>query len=127
MIKSIRHKGLKQLWEQGNGSKLPPDLVPRIERMLEVIDSASQLPQDFEAFKNWGLHRLTGKLKNFWSLKVDKNYRIQCVNHLGTPLDLLLDFQPSYAKTCRHSASAMRSTPRPDSCRVRSCYQSFLA
>lgn len=60
----------------GNGSKLPPDLLARIEIMMEVIDSANQVPDDFEAFKNWNIHKLTGKLKNFWSIKVNKNYRI---------------------------------------------------
>ncbi len=76
MIKSIQHKGLKLLWEQGNANKLPADLIIRIEIILEVIDSAQQLPQDFEAFKNWNPHKLSGELKDFWSVKVNKNFRI---------------------------------------------------
>ena len=76
MIKTIRHRGLRLLWEDGNNSKLPADLAKRIEIMLEVIDSAQQVPQDFAAFKNWDLHKLSGDLKDFWSLKVNKNYRI---------------------------------------------------
>jgi toxin HigB-1 len=76
MIKSIRHKGLRLLWEQGNSNKIPADLVTRIEIILEVIDSANQLPQDFESFKNWNPHKLSGNLKDFWSLKVNKNFRI---------------------------------------------------
>ncbi len=44
--------------------------------MLEVIDSVSEVPQDFGAFKNWPPHKLTGEYKDFWSLKVNKNYRI---------------------------------------------------
>jgi len=76
MINSIKHKGLRLLWETGNDSKLPADLVVRISNMLEVIDSVNRVPQDFEGFKNWHLHKLTGELKDFWSLKVNKNYRI---------------------------------------------------
>ena len=76
MIKSIRHKGLRLLWEHGNGSKLPADQVSRIERMLEVIDSAGRVPQDFEAFKNWNTHKLAGDYKEFWSVKINKNYRL---------------------------------------------------
>ena len=76
MIKTIRHKGLRLLWEQGNTSKLPADLVTRIGIMLEVIDSANEVPQDFEAFKNWHPHQLAGEYKDFRSLKVNKNYRI---------------------------------------------------
>lgn len=76
MIASIRHKGLRLLWEQGDGSKLPHDLLTRIEIMLEVIDSVKLMPQDLEAFKNWAPHKLSGNLKDFWSIKVNKNYRI---------------------------------------------------
>jgi proteic killer suppression protein len=76
MIQSIRHKGLKLLWEEGDGRKLPADLVKRIEIILEVIDSAQQVPQDFEAFRNWNLHQLSVTLAGFWSIKVNKNYRI---------------------------------------------------
>jgi plasmid maintenance system killer protein len=52
MIKSFNHKGLKLLWEQGKSSKLPADLITRIEIMLEVIDSAMEVPKDFGAFQN---------------------------------------------------------------------------
>lgn len=76
MIRSFRHKGLKLLWEQENASKLPSDQVSRIERMLTIIDSAQQVPEDFEAFQNWNIHKLSGNLKDFWSIKVNKNYRI---------------------------------------------------
>lgn len=76
MIKSIKHKGLRSLWEDGNGNKLPAELLTRIEIMLEVIDSIQQLPGDLEAFKNWNAHKLSGTLKDYWSLKVNKNFRI---------------------------------------------------
>ncbi len=76
MIQSFRHKGLKLLWEQENASKLPADQVSRIERMLVIIDSTQQIPEDFGAFQNWNIHKLSGDLKDFWSIKVNKNYRI---------------------------------------------------
>lgn len=76
MIKSFKHKGLRLLWEEGKTSKLPAALVARIERMLEIIDSASQVPEDFGAFPNWNIHKLSGDLKDYWSVKVNKNYRI---------------------------------------------------
>ncbi len=64
------------LWENGDGSKLPADSLLRIERILEVLDSVRQVPDDFETFKNWNVHKLSGSYKNHWSLKVNKNYRI---------------------------------------------------
>lgn len=76
MIKSFKHKGLKLLWEDGKTSKLPADQIRRIEMMLEIIDSAQEVPEDFGAFQNWNIHKLSGDLKDFWSIKVNKNYRI---------------------------------------------------
>jgi proteic killer suppression protein len=76
MIISIKHKGLKMLWEEGRGTKLPPELVNRIEIILVTIDSAQRVPEDFEAFKNWSLHTLSGNLNGYWSVKVNKNFRV---------------------------------------------------
>jgi len=76
MIKSFKHKGLKLLWEEGKTSKLPADQIRRIEMMLEVVDSAQEVPEDFGAFQNWNIHKLSGDLKDYWSIKVNKNYRI---------------------------------------------------
>ncbi|MGN6264294.1 MAG: type II toxin-antitoxin system RelE/ParE family toxin [Ginsengibacter sp.] len=76
MIKSISHKGLRQLWESGKNSKLPFDQINRIKQMLEVIDSAQNVPQDFEFFKSWRIHPLKGQKKGYWSLSVKENWRI---------------------------------------------------
>ncbi len=76
MIQSFKHKGLRVLWQQGNNSKLPADQIGRIERMLEIIDAAQAVSEDFEAFPNWNIHKLAGELKAYWSIKVNKNYRI---------------------------------------------------
>ena len=76
MIKSIRHKGLRVLWTDGDGSKLPSALIVKIEIMLEVIDTIDQVPGDLAAFQHWNPHKLSGTLKDQWSLKVNKNYRI---------------------------------------------------
>lgn len=76
MILNFKHKGLKLLWEQGNGNKLPADLIGRIERMLVFIDTVQKVPEDFGAFQNWNIHSLSGNLSGYWSIKVNKNYRI---------------------------------------------------
>jgi proteic killer suppression protein len=76
MIKSISHKGLEQLWQSGKSSKLPFDQINRIKQMLEVIDSAQNVPQDFEFFRSWRIHPLKGKWKGYWSLSVKENWRI---------------------------------------------------
>jgi proteic killer suppression protein len=76
MIKSFKHKALAQFWETGKSPKLPPNHLNRIKQMLEVIDSALQVPQDFEFFRSWKIHPLQGGLKNYWSLTVKENWRI---------------------------------------------------
>jgi len=76
LIKSINHKGLRLLWEKGDSSKLPSTLVAKIEIVMDVIDSAKLMPQDLGAFKSWEVHKLSGDLQEFWSVKINKNYRI---------------------------------------------------
>ena len=76
MIKSIKHKGLRLLWEKGDSSKLPADHITKIELRLDVIDSATQVPEDFGVFPGWKAHKLTGGYKDYWSIWVSGNYRI---------------------------------------------------
>jgi len=76
MIKSFKHKGLQLLWETGKSSKLPSDQLKKIKQILEVIDSAQVVPQDFEFFRSWRIHPLKGDFKGYWSLAVKENWRI---------------------------------------------------
>lgn len=76
MIKSFKDKRLRLLWESGKSGKLPSDQIIRIRQMLEVIDSAQSVPQDFEFFRSWKIHPLKGNLKGYWSLTVKENWRI---------------------------------------------------
>jgi proteic killer suppression protein len=74
MIGSIRHKGLKRLYENGDRSKLPPDLVPRVEDILGVLDIALTIEDmDLPQFR---LHELKGDRKGQWSVTVRANWRI---------------------------------------------------
>ena len=76
MIKNYRDKRLRLLWETGKSGKLPSDQLIRIRQMLELIDSAQSVPQDFEFFRSWKIHPLKGNLKGYWSLTVKENWRI---------------------------------------------------
>jgi proteic killer suppression protein len=74
MIVSIRHKGLLLYYEQGNGSKLQTAYLGKIARVfdqLEALTSADDIRQ-----MGSGIHKLTGDLSEFWSIKVSPNYRI---------------------------------------------------
>ena len=76
MITSFKHKGLELFWVKGNAGKLPADQKNKIGLLLDAINEASDVPQDFVAFKNWKILPLQGNLVGFWSLTVKENWRI---------------------------------------------------
>lgn len=74
MIVSFRHKGLKRLFEDGDGSGVNPQHVERMENILGLLDSAQKV-EDMD-LPSLRLHPLTGKLRGFWSVTVRANWRI---------------------------------------------------
>jgi proteic killer suppression protein len=74
MIKSFRHKGLKDFWEKGSKKGIPPALAPRVERMLDALDAATEVSQ--LNLPGFNLHRLKGDRKDEWSIRVSGNYRL---------------------------------------------------
>jgi proteic killer suppression protein len=74
MITSFKHRGLKKLFERGDRSKIRPDLAAKTERILARLD-VSAAPEDMDV-PGFGLHPLAGEYKGFWSVTVNKNWRI---------------------------------------------------
>jgi proteic killer suppression protein len=74
MIRSFRHRGLKRLYERGDGSRIRPDLVEAVENILALLDAATA-PQGLD-LPGYRLHPLKGDLKGFWSVTVRANWRI---------------------------------------------------
>jgi toxin HigB-1 len=74
MIASIKHKGLKRLYENGDRSKLQPDLVERIADILAALDAAAG-PDDMNR-PSFRLHQLKGDRKGQWAVTVRANWRI---------------------------------------------------
>ena len=74
MIVSYRHKGLEQYAQKGDSSKLQPHLVQKIKRLLTRLDAAKS-PEIMNQ-PGYDFHKLTGDLKDFYAVKVNKNYRI---------------------------------------------------
>lgn len=74
MIESFEHKGLKRFYEKGDRSKLPSDMVARIEEILSALDAAS----DIETINrpSFRLHPLTGNRRGQWAVTVRANWRI---------------------------------------------------
>lgn len=74
MIQSIRHKALRRFYETANPRGLDSRMLPRLEEILSLLEAAKyteelQLP-------GYRLHRLTGDLSGFWSIRVTGNWRI---------------------------------------------------
>lgn len=76
MIKTIKSKALKLLWEKDDSSKLPPSQLKKIRIILEIIDNLEAVPDDLTFYKILRQHLLLGDKKGFWSLDVSGNYRI---------------------------------------------------
>lgn len=74
MIKSFRHKGLKSFWETGRKKGFSPVLASRIQRILDALDAATDVPQ--LNLPGFNLHQLKGSRKAEWSIWVSGNYRI---------------------------------------------------
>lgn len=63
MIRSFRHKGLKELFEAGISSKVRPDLQARARRRLDALDTAFR-PEDLNV-PGFNFHPLRGSPKRY--------------------------------------------------------------
>ncbi|KLU17180.1 MULTISPECIES: type II toxin-antitoxin system RelE/ParE family toxin [Xenorhabdus] len=74
MIKSFKHKGLKQLFEKGITSGIPAQDAERINDRLQAIDTANEISElNRQIYK---LHPLKGDREGYWSITVRANWRI---------------------------------------------------
>ncbi len=91
MIRSFRHRGLKRLYERGDRSRIGPNLLDRIKRILARLEIAQQI-QDMN-LHSYQLHPLKGELKGFWSVTVSGNWRIIFRFDSGNAFDVdLVDY-----------------------------------
>src|SRR6195952_2406565 len=86
MIVSIRHKNLRLYFEDGYSAKLPHEQLAKIARILSALDAVSS-EDDIKALGS-GIHKLTGNLKDYWSIKVSANYRIIFTFEAGDIFDV---------------------------------------
>jgi toxin HigB-1 len=74
VIRSFKHRGLKRLYELGDSRGIRTDLLDRVEDILTRLDNAETVQA--MNLPGYRLHRLKGKLKVFWSVTVNANWRI---------------------------------------------------
>ncbi|HXT50838.1 MAG TPA: type II toxin-antitoxin system RelE/ParE family toxin [Thermoanaerobaculia bacterium] len=73
MIRSFRHKGLRELFETGQSSRVRADLQARALRCLDALDVAKKLDELRQP--GFGLHGLHGKPRRY-ALAVNGPWRI---------------------------------------------------
>jgi proteic killer suppression protein len=69
------HKGLRQLYEDGDARGLPSATADKLRKLLFALETAKTLEQ-LARFPGWKLHPLKGDLKGLWSLTVTGNWRL---------------------------------------------------
>jgi len=71
MIKSIKHKGLRLLYETDSTKLINAAHEERIRTILTALDRARTIAD--MNFPGSGLHRLKGDKQEIWSVKVSGN------------------------------------------------------
>lgn len=74
MIKSFKHKGLKQFFEKGDCSGIQSKHEQKLRLQLAALDTAHVI-EDMN-LPGYRLHKLKGERKNCWSITVNGNWRI---------------------------------------------------
>lgn len=74
MIRSIRHKGLKRLFEQDDPRGVNPEHTSKLRDILATLHAAPSV--DHMDLPGYRLHPLKGDLKGFWGVTVRANWRV---------------------------------------------------
>jgi proteic killer suppression protein len=86
MIRSIRHKGLKRLYEDDDSRGVIRAHTEKLRDILARLDAATTAADmDLPGFR---LHPLKGDLKGFWAVTVRANWRVIFRLAEGDALDL---------------------------------------
>ncbi len=74
MIKTIRHKGLSELFYDDQRKRLPQEQIKRLRQILALLDSATTI-EDMNA-PGLKLHPLKGNYAGFYAVSVTGNWRV---------------------------------------------------
>ncbi len=74
-FRSIQHRGLLRLIEDGDGREIRPELVKRIRNILAVLHVAPDM-SGVVGPPGWRVHQLKGERARTWSISVSGNWRI---------------------------------------------------
>jgi proteic killer suppression protein len=74
VIKSFKHKGLKELFETAKTSGVNPRHAERLRKILALLETSETI--DDMDLPGLNLHNLKGKRKNTLAVKVSGNWRV---------------------------------------------------
>lgn len=74
MIKSFKHKGLETFFYSGQKKGIRPEHASKLERILDRLNAAADV-RDMN-YPGSFLHKLAGKLKDHYSVRVSGNWRV---------------------------------------------------
>ena len=74
MIKSFKHAGLEKFFLTGSKAGIQPAHANKLRLQLTRLNVSSR-PEDMNS-AGWRLHKLSGPLKNHWSVEVSGNWRL---------------------------------------------------
>lgn len=89
-ILNIVHKGLRNLYEREDASKIPPAAANKLRKMLGFLDTMIA-ESNLHSVPTWNAHLLAGDRKGTWSLFVTKNWRLTFRIDDGEICDLNLE------------------------------------
>ena len=89
MIETIRHKGLRRLYEKNDRGGIRADLVEKVQKILSVLEAAHG-PEDV-ALPLFRFHSLTGDPRGTYSVTVKANWRVTFRFQDGAARDVNLE------------------------------------
>ena len=92
MVKSFRHKGLRQFFESGSLAGIQPHHARRLRMQLAALDTGQSI-QDID-IPGFRLHPLTGGDRGRWSIWVNGNWRLTFEFRDGDAY--ILDYEDDY-------------------------------
>jgi len=89
VIETIKHKGLRQLYEKNDRSGIRPDFVEKVRKILSALEAANG-PQEMD-LPLFRFHALTGDRRGTYSVTVKANWRVTFRFHEGAAYNVDLE------------------------------------
>lgn len=74
MIKSFSHKGLSSFFYSGDTTKIQNAHIKKLRLLIANLNATTEVEN--MNLPGLGLHKLQGNMKDFWSVKINGNWRL---------------------------------------------------